>query len=60
MKEISIESKKYKAVILPELGGNCVRLTERVSGAELLRFPDSEESMKNTPDRKSVGRERVC
>ncbi|MDY6024566.1 MAG: aldose 1-epimerase [Candidatus Borkfalkiaceae bacterium] len=49
MKEISIENKKYKAVILPEFGGNCVRLTERISGAELLRFPDSEERMKNTP-----------
>lgn len=49
MKEISIECKNYKAIILPEFGGNCVKLTEKESGANLLRFPDSEESMRKTP-----------
>lgn len=49
MKTIKLSGGGYEAEILPAFGGNCVRLCELSTGAEILRTPLCERAMEETP-----------
>ena len=44
--DITIKGGGYEASFRSDLGGNCYRLIEIVSGAEILRTPSNEEELK--------------